>query len=735
MGRWGSILCAAWCLIALVVIAVRLPTGRAIDTDIQSLLPANAADDVLDAAMTSASSAAAGRLAVLVSSHQAGRAEMAAAALEKLLVQLGLYAPDKDEGEAIGRWLYANRNALLCETSPETFDEGAAVANSLALLFAPIAPISSDLLIHDPFLRTLALSQCLAPQGKLLPAGSVLLSGRLTQSAFRLDVQDRVHEAYAVWRAAWPDVSAARAGAVFHADYGARRAKSETAILGMTSLALVLIGLFAVFRRLQAVLGTLAVTGAGAIGSLGAALLVFPSVHLFVFLFGTALIGVTSDYALHYLATGPQTGWASRSERLRLVFRPLLVCVCTTALGFACLALFAVPLFKQVAVFAIAGLFTAWAFTITLLPFLDPKPHNSARLSQWWEKLEAPFAKLAWTRLRAGFTCLLLAGLCVWGLSRYQPLDDVRQFQQGSLVLKAEEAQLRAATGYALSQSFLLSYGASPDRARAHEELALAPLAPAASTDLLATSRWDPSQARRAANAAALQQRLYGPHLSEREALLGIAADPFAEAPAVPPRLISDLSGSVRGRYYLIAPLGPIAAAARPGGEEAIFVDPAARYSQAFAAYRGVVGVAVLLAFGLCGAVVVALYRTPRALTILAGPAIGALFAVSIPALLGLPTSFFSLAALFVVVGAGIDHSVFQFEAAQTQGTRVDLAVFLDAGTTIASMGLLGLSTAYPVQVFGVAVAAGVVTAYGFSTVAARFGAKRGKWIPHTEMS
>ncbi len=726
MARWGGILCAAWCLIALAVIGVRVSTGRAFDTDIQSLLPANALDPVLDAAMSSASTAAASRIFILVTAKDSARAAQAGAALNRALTGTGVYVPDSNEGEALARWLYANRNALVCEASAQAFDGAAAARGSLALLFAPIAPVSADLLRHDPFLRTLALGQCLAPPGKPIGEGSVLLSGRLTRSAFRLDVQDQVLGGYQAWRAAWPDVRAARVGAVFHAAFGASQAKSETTVLGIFSLVLVLLALFVVFRRPLAVLATLAVTAAGAIGSLSAALLVFPSVHVMVFLFGSALIGVTSDYALHYLATGPQSGWAPSTERVRQVFRPLLVCMCTTALGFASLALFDVPLFQQVAVFAVAGVFTAWAFTVTLLPLMDPKPRNSARLSQWWDRLEAPFARLRWTRARAIIVGLLTAAVCAAGLARYRPLDDVRQFQQGSPALKVEESQVRAATNYVPSPSFLLSFAATPDGARAHEEAVLAALPAKLRADVFAASRWDPSQARRAANTAALLQRLYGPYLAERAALLGIDTDPFAvAAEADPPRFVSDLTGNAAGRAYLIAPLGPEAAKARPQGPGALFVDPAARYSQAFAGYRAVVGFAIVLAFAFCALVVLALYRSWRALTILAGPALGVVLAVAVPALFGLPASIFSLAALFVVIGAGIDHSVFQYEAAQTRGARIDLAVFLDAGTTIASMGLLGLSQAYPVQAFGVSVAVGVVAAYGFSAFAAHLGSRR----------
>lgn len=727
MGRWGAIACAAWCLIALAVVGLRLHSGRAIDTDIQALLPAKSADPVLAAAMTSAGQAGASRMAILVSSAEPGRAKMAARALETALTQSGVYAPDRDDGAGIGRWLFANRHALLCEARAQDFDGPAVARQSLALIFAPIAPFSAQLLRQDPFLLTLRLSQCLAPNQNRLPEDSALVSGRLTASAFRLDVQDRLLAALKAWQRAWPDLAIARAGAVFHAEFGARQAKREIGLIGTASLALVLIGLYFVFRRPQAVLGVLAVTGAGAIGSLGAALLVFPKVHVLVFVFGSALIGVTSDYALHYLATGPQTGWAPAKERVRLVFRPLLGCMISTALGFAAMAAFGIPLFQQVAVFSIAGLASAWAFTLTLLPLMDPPPKNRARLVRWWEGLEGLCTRWKWSRIGAGLAGILVIGACAFGFARLRTLDDVRQFQQGSAALKAQEARLRAAIGYSPSPSFLLSQGESADGARAREEAALARFSPMARGDVLAASRFDPSMARRAANEAALQQGLFAPFLAQRQQLLGLGDAPrAAESPASLPRFVAELGGSANGHHYLIAPLGPHAEREAIDVEGAKIINPAALYSQAFAGFRGLVGIALALAFVICGAMLVMLYRSVRALSILLAPLIGVLLAIALPSGLGLPVSFFSMAALFVVLGAGIDHSVFQFEAAFTPGPKIELPVFLDAATTILSMGMLGLSTSYPVQVFGIAIAFGVSAAYAFSAIAGQFASKRG---------
>lgn len=721
MRHWGAILCAAWIVLAGVIIGVRAEGGRAFDADIQNLLPQNALEPLVRAAVGDAGRVAASRVTVLISGEDFGRVSEAQADLQAALTASGVFEADGEAGEAMGRWIYANRNALMCETDPARFDAEAVRARADALLYAPASMVSGDLLARDPFLLTLQLAQCLSPQAGAPAGDALLVAGSLNVSPFRIDVQDKVRAAYDGWRERWPDLEAARAGAVFYAEAGARQARGEIALIGGISAMVIFALLFVCFRRPHVVLMTLAATLASLTGSLAAALLVFESVHVLVFVFGSALIGITSDYALHFLATGPQTGWAAAAQRVRAVARPLAVCALSTSLGFAGLGLFGVAIFQQVAVFSVAGVLTAWWFTMTILPLLDRRPRAPETHSAWWAKLEQPFTAFRPSRRLIWASAGVGAVIIAVGLIRLSVLDDVRSFQPISAELASEEARVREALGFAASPVFLLSHGADGDEARRHEEAALASMPEAAARDLLALSRFDPSAARRTENADVLRTQLYAPHLAARLEALGVkpAADDEAAAPALPPTLAA-LEGAAQGRAYLVAPLGPLAAAQAQAGEGTILVDPAARYTQALKSFRELAVWAVIAVFAACAVLVLALYRRWRALSVLAAPAAGALIGLALPAALGMPISFFSVAALFVVMGAGIDHSVFLFEAAETDGQSKELVVFLAALTTILAVGLLGLSGTYPVSSFGLVVAAGVTAAYAASFIPAR---------------
>lgn len=716
----GAVLCALWCLAACAIIGVRVQGGRAFDADIQNLLPQNALEPVVRGAIADANAVASGRVVVVIAGEDYARVDEARAALERAFSETGFFTPDAAAGNEFGRWLFANRNQLLCSSSPAAFDAEATIAHSSALLYSPLTPVSGEMLSRDPFLLTLQLAQCLSPSAA---GDAVMVSGRLNASAYRIDVQDAVIGAYDEWRAQYADVQPSRAGAVFHAEAGAHQARNEIALIGGVSLVAIITLLLVCFRRPQAIVGTMAVTIAGALGSFAAALLVFPSVHVLVFVFGSALIGITSDYALHYLATGPQTGWASPAERVKRVARPLAVCALSTVLGFASLGVFGVAIFNQVAVFSVAGVLTAWWFTVTVLPYLDLRERKAETLIAWWQKLERPFLAFRWTKMHALVGALTLGAIVIAGVARFQVLDDVRQFQPRAADLTREEEVVRNALGFSPSPVFLLSYGANANEARQREEATLAAWPEEALHDTLAVSRFDPSAERRAENQLTLQRALYGPNLAERTSELGLSnVDITSGAEAPLPASLAALTGEAAGASYLVAPLGVVASQQSVDAEGAMLVDPAARYTEAFRSFRMLAVGAVAAAFAICAVIVLALYRRWRALSVLAAPAIGVVIGIAAPSALGVPISFFSVAALFVVIGAGIDHSVFLFEAGETDGQPKELVVFLAALTTILSMGLLGLSGTYPVASFGAVVAAGVTAAYLCSFMPARIG-------------
>ncbi len=723
-GLGAALACWLWLAACCGVASWRFMQGVPVDTDIQSMLPSGGRDDVERTAVALATSAAASRMAVLVDAEQAELAQAAADALETALTSSGYFRPDRLDMEPTGRWLFANRNQLLCETDAAAFgpEQGARLARrALADIYSLATPVTGDLLIQDPFLLTLRLGDCLSPvTPPAQDGGSRLVSGRIVASAFRLDAQEAVVDAFETWQEEWSQqgVTAARAGAIFHADAAAARAKNEMSLIGAIGTIGVSLLFFAVFRTMRSVIQALVLVGIGLAAGLGATLLVFPSIHVLVFVFAAMLVGIVSDYAVHTLASGPATRWADTGHRLRLVGRPVTVSMITTVLGFGGLAAFGVPLFQQVALLSGVGVFTAWAFVLFVLVPADRAPRRADALAAWWGRLEDMREAFRIPSWLSWSVAALMVVLGVWGALNFRTLDDVRQFQPRSVDLAAEEEIVRSAGYDGSGVRFLLSRGASLEEAREREEAALAN----APDDLgiLASTRFDPSVTRRVANTTALDAALYRPHLGAHAERLGLdpaAVDRTLAPDAPPPGWLEGLRGEVDGTYFLVAPVLGSTDWSGPAVDGVRLIDPAEQYSEAFRAYSGYALIALAAAFG-CGLIaVLVVYRQLAAISILVPALVAVVLALLVQIALGFPLTFFSYASTLVLVGVGVDYAAFQWEAGQRSDRWTAVAVTVDAATTLLSMGMLILSTTYPVRSFGLTVTIGIVAALCLSHI------------------
>lgn len=733
-GALGAGLVWLWLLLCGGILVWKFQGGLPIDTDIQSMLPETGHDPVEREAMLLAGRTAAARAAFLISGRDGAATGQAAEDLTKRLTAGGLFTSDQSDGEIIGRWLYANRGELLCERDPAAFDAAAAqrvARRALAEVYSPTGAVTGDLLRTDPFLLTTLFASCLPPASpQSLPETQRLVSGRISASAYEINAQEKIVDAFAAWRSEWvpKGVTAARAGAVFHADAAAKRAQGEMTLIGAIGSVGVALLFFVAFLRFSHVGWGFALVTIGLGCGFAVTLLIFQNVHVLVLVFAAMLVGIVSDYAVHTLATGPALNWPDAKARLAEVGRPISVSMVTSCLGFAALALFGVPLFQQVAVLSIVGIISAWAFVMVVLIRIDGRPKPAKRLHAWWLKLERVRdgvklpGWLTWTS-----SAILLAA-AIYGATRIELVDDVRRFQPRPADLMAEEQQLTAAGYGGSGVTFLLSQGATLEDAKKAEEAALAE-APAAAR-ILATTRFDPSDARRFINAATQQGVLYGPAYAAHAEQVGLdpAARPdSARAPADAPAWLTELRGEAGDQTFLIAPVLDAAGWAGPSIAGVRLIDPADEYGQAFAAYRFDSILALIAAFACAMAVTWFVYRSARSLWILVPPILAAAAALLLPAAFGQPLTFFSFAAALVLVGVGIDYSAFQWEAGlKKDDAWTGVAVFIDAATTLLSMGLLALSETLPVRSFGLTVSIGIAAALCLSHIP-RWAAERAR--------
>ncbi len=573
----------------------------------------------------------------------------------------------------------------------------------------------------------------------------VLVSGELAGSAFDPTIQKalraRLPAAEAEIQQRWPGVRLLRAGAVFHAAAARESAEREMHVIGLGSLAGIVLLLLLVYRSPGPLaLGLLSV-GVGLCAAVLSTIAVFGRLHLMTLVFGASLIGEAVDYAIQYFAArmGAGPDWDPR-RGLATVLPALAVALATSVVGYAALAFTPFPAMRQIAVFAISGLAAAWLTVVLLLPWWLARPQSWApgRL------LALPGRWLALWRARVtprrflGFAAFALL-LAIPGWLRLGADDDVRQLIQSPPGLAAQERELRALSGMEAGSQFFLIEGADPQQVLQREE-ALADALAKQDVNMQGISRFVPScrqqdLARRTLRAALPAARRV---LAES----GFRAEAVAQWSSLVERpdaclspqawLDSSLSTPFRhlwlgrtahGQASLALPFGyrdvAVLAAAGHGIAGVTLVDKPGAVSRLFAQYRRL-GVFVLAAATLLILALLAWrYGARGAAAVLAPVLLAQALALGVLGYAGVAMNLFNLLALLLVLGVGINYAIFLHEGARggdgaatsPREAAILVGVALSAATTLLSFGLLGLSSMPALSGFGITLALGIAIA------------------------
>lgn len=711
-------------LLAFLASAAYVATHLAgeIDTNILSLLPGDSHDQSLSDAMERANNDASNRVVFAIEDGTAADRHEAAKKLSSDLIASGDFKSSADDGKALWQWLFANRTQMLCPDDRERLEkgEGGAIAReAMVQWYAPMGSGGGALLKTDPMLLTNRLLACLTPSGiRMMPnPDAEIISGVITAPVYRLDVQDKIGSIVKKWKddPSTQGLKLERAGAIFHAAYGAAHARKEMSIIGGISTLAVLLFYWTMFRSFRAPVIAVGMVGFSLTTGLAATLLLFGSIHIIALVFGAALIGMVVDYTTYYLVTGLAEPELDYRERRARIVKPLTLGMLTSVGAFAALLFFPVSAFRQIALLGSVGLATAWAATLLLTPRVEGGAMKVGPGANWTRNVIGGFLGNRPDRRTAVGVFLVAIAVLFLGIWRGHALDDVKKFQAPSHELVAEEAQIRALTGFSPSASFFLVRGDTRESATVREEQLLKMLREKgeAGAVLWAASRFDPSRTRRATDEMLIRDGLLKPHLHEVLSMLGGGgAYAYEEASANSggpslPSFISDFRGRTGDQFWSIVPVNQ-ALATVPDLPFVQFVEPAKQYSDLFGNYRRLASYGLVLAVVLTGLMLIAVYRRLSALSIVLPTVVGLLLTPAITSLIGLPFTFFSAMGLFLVAGAGVDYAIFQWENPGRAGSWTRVGIVLAAAMTCISVGMLGLSSVLPVKSFGLSVAIGI---------------------------
>ncbi|TNF35212.1 MAG: hypothetical protein EP312_04240 [Gammaproteobacteria bacterium] len=753
----------AWMILVILAVAVlwqtlsssqRLP----VQTNMLALLPAAEQDPVAALAVSTANEHLSRQHLLLIG---AGRSTDAIAIAEPLIARLqqepvftAVHARvDTSSGESIARFYAPYRNALLSpELQQRVQANGVAVLSEQALhtLFSPASAIHSSLLANDPLLLfyDFLLSLGNSNQRIRLEAGYpfihyagrdyLLIRLELADSPFSINAQQQalpaLDAALLAARTQDPAAELLDTGVLRFADAGVRSAKQEVSTIGAGSLIGVVLLFLWVFRSGWPLLLTVLPIASGFVVALAACLRVFGDVHLMTLVFGASLIGLSVDYSLHFLIDrqASDANWQA-GDSLRRMGRGLWLGVASSVTAFMALCLTPFPGMQQMALFCSAGLVTA-ALTVTgVFPLLlrHGAPGTAPGLGmarQWLQLWQSP--------LRLAITIVIVVALALPGLMRLHSNDDIRLLQGKPPALLASDARIREITGIDSSGAFLLVEGESEATVLQRNDAASDWLRQQQQAGHISgfdsLSRQLPSPARQQQAAAWLASLPQDPAALAYAAQIGL--DPATLAvytqPASP-LTVSDwlandvslpwrklwLGETARGFATMIPVRGSTAAPineALPEGTR--WIDPVADMSGLLETYRERASGVVMAAFALIALLLVLRYRPRRALAAMAPALLAATCALAVAGWLDEPVTVFHLLALLLVLGFGLDYSLFLLENREHPQSTM-LAILCSGLTTLLSFGLLALSSTPAIHAFGIIVLTGIATTLLFAPI------------------
>lgn len=737
--------------------------GMLIDTDLRALLPRDTQNELVQQASDRLMKKVGNRIVLLLGSADLSEAINAAKIVEQELMKSesllwpGSKITSDQSFEIIARYkqyrhhLLSEKNRDELSSGNEKFITDRAVRllygleswsrvtspaeDPLGLLNEYILSLSENNNVHS-INDGIVVLDALDMDGRFY----ALLTANLGSDALDMSVQQAmtvaIENILRQLKRDFPDVNMLKSGMVFHAAQAAEQAKKEATIISLGSaIGIIILFVFAFGSPYPLLLGIGSLTF-GCLTAITICGYIFNNIHVLTLVFGASLIGVTIDYSLHYFVRLHNLKLAtSRLVTLTAIFPSISLGLITTVIGYSFLIQAALPGLIQIAVFSIAGVIGAWFFVVCIYPFAIKKCRTHPPLLLSFSSLPMRF----WQGLRGKASVLLLGVMVLFSivvnLHSAKTSDSVRSLHLPVPELIKQEGEIQKIfKNYAPNQFYLVAAESEQALLQA-EELFLHKLDELVDDRVIesygAITKFLPSVRRQKINYELLESNLYG----EAGLAMTFMADAGFNATAFDV-LQQDFLSS-KGEYllpktWLISAsdeqgtlwLGEIGAThaslitlygisdidilkeTAAETDEVIFVNKVEeltaimgmqRQSASFLLVSAYMAVMLLLWF---------YYRRWHAVTLVFIPALSTLLALALLTLGGAEITIFHIFAMFLILGLGMDYSIFIYESSSEDKACL-LAIALSAATSCLSFGLLSLSSTPMLNVFGVTVLLG----------------------------
>ncbi len=721
-------------LLAFIFTLLRLSSGPAFQTDLLGMFPAESQSRGLDVALNHVGGVFERELVLVVEgdveSDVISAAKRLASGFDTHQV---VTVVDTNRYQQMIAKLYEYRHQLLSDADAQLILDGQSEQLNERAIRALYSLSGAPDLVGDPWLTFRQYLYSLISEQRFIAQDGLLLSKQAGQYQVLLQLQISLSpydtEAKALVAAIDTEIATVEAnhnvivwknGAAFYATEATAQAIWEMSVIGGGALTMIVVVVVWLFRRPKPLLLALVSIGSGVMLGVASTLLIFQQVHLFALVMGSTLIGISFDYAFHFLSAYACQRENGKPITLIRRLRPaLLMGLCSSLLAYSSLYFAALPVLAQMATFSIFGLTGALLTVLLLFPVMVlPMPHPvGALMADRVSNAVDTYVK----RVNLHVLLVLLSLVVIAGGINYHCDDNVRILQSPDSTLQYHEQKIQQLTGTRQSNDWIITFGPNVETVLEREELLRQQLDRAIDAGeldgYLAVSRYTPSLAR--------QHYFYALHekLTEQQAMqlsqtVGLNTPPMllpfqqelrqSLSGYIPTLIGTTADGEMFSLLMLQAYHGDVKALQLPPHSEVVnYVDG---ISDMLMYYRIQVSQLFVIASLVVAAFCCWRFGFRSGLRVVAAPLCAAIVSLSVPAALGLPITLFHWLSLFLVLGIGLDYSVF-FQCHGRQPATV-LAVLVAGISTLLSFGLMSVSTNYAIASFGLSLAVGVLSAW-----------------------
>ena len=513
-------------------------------------------------------------------------------------------------------------------------------------------------------------------------------------------------------------------GVPIHAYYSQKSAQKEITIISAVSLIFICLIFLFIFKSVKPYIISMISIAVSSATSFFLLSILLDSIHIFTFVFGTSLIGVSLDYSIHFI-----TEWYNEKDKkevLRKILPSMSLSFMTTIASYFALSLTSLSLLKQTALFSIFGLASSFLTVIIIYPIIFKNDNRFLRenILNKTKNILAGYVDFLNIKFVLFLTIFVIL-ISIINIPKLKVNFSSNQLYNPPDFLTYNETEIYKRLNSSLSRNIIISRGNSLTEALENEETLENYF-----TNYIALSKIFYSKSRQRENIKLVEDNLM-PLLKKQTEDLSFDNEIYnkikSEFESVKNEFlnIEDLIESMdelkklivknNGKYFIISTTDETETKIIENENIKIFninfeINEALDKTARTAIKTALIAYIIIFFF------MIIFLSKKHAIAIMIIQIISILVNLSVHSIFNFSVNIFSVFALILSIGISIDYCIF-FSKSKAKKEVTFLSIFLAMITTALSFGTLSFSGFIPVKSFGLFLFIGILVTFLLSPV------------------